>query len=364
MSDGLKTPRTEEQAAVGQRQFALRALFACGIVVVFGLVSYVVLNRSFLAKRSEQLPARFDLGLAKQLSIDPELIRYHQVTQIQLTQEKPRAIATGLEDRIYVAGDQSVHIFTAAGDRHGVIELQDEPSCLAIGGSDHSDPGRLYVGTAGGIEIFDSGRGRLASWQIPSDQALPTAIAVSDNDVFVADAANRVVWRFTAGGELLGEIGKTDPARKVPGFVISSAHFDIAIGAEGIIHIVNPGTLQIAAFTFDGDFGGAWGHASSSISGFFGCCNPVHIAMFADGRFVTSEKGIPRIKVYSNTGAFQAVVAGPEQLGMNEASIADPRSAHAETVFDIAVDSHGRVLALDSRIKTVHVFVADNGTDS
>ncbi len=38
----------------------------------------------------------------------------------------------------------------------------------------------------------------------------------------------------------------------------------------------------------------SWGRAGSSVADFFGCCNPSHIARFADGRFVTSERGIPR----------------------------------------------------------------------
>jgi hypothetical protein len=360
MEDKLNALRTEEQAAAGQRHIATRVLAVGGTVSLSVLVALFVFERAFLAKRSGPLPASFELSLAKRLAIDPQLIRYHRSAQVKLPLQQPRALATGLNDRIYVAGDRSVHIFSAAGGQEDVIALQDEPHCLAVGGADHREPGRLYVGTAGGVEIFDAGHVALASWQIPRDQAVLTSIAVGRHDVFVADAGNRVVWRFTSDGEVLGEIGKTDPARQIPGFVISSAHFDIAIGAEGLLHIVNPGLLQIAAFTFDGDFGGAWGRPSASVSGFFGCCNPVHIALRADGKFVTSEKGIPRIKIYGPRGDFQAVVAGPQQLDRNEASLADPRSAHADTVFDIAVDSHGRVLALDSKNKTVFIFVADD----
>ena len=32
---------------------------------------------------------------------------------------------------------------------------------------------------------------------------------------------------------------------------------------------------------------------------FFGCCNPAQLAVLPDGRFVTAEKGIPRVKIYS-----------------------------------------------------------------
>jgi len=35
-----------------------------------------------------------------------------------------------------------------------------------------------------------------------------------------------------------------------------------------------------------------WGKRSG-IADFFGCCNPAHLALLPDGRFVTSGKGIP-----------------------------------------------------------------------
>jgi len=38
-----------------------------------------------------------------------------------------------------------------------------------------------------------------------------------------------------------------------------------------------------------------------------------------DGRFVTSEKGLRRIKVYDAQGRFEALVATPEQLSSGNA---------------------------------------------
>ena len=55
--------------------------------------------------------------------------------------------------------------------------------------------------------------------------------------------------------------------------------------------------------------------------------------MLPDGRFVTAEKGIPRIKVYSPRGEFECVVAGPKQM--------------KAVAADLAADRRGRILALD-----------------
>jgi hypothetical protein len=242
-----------------------------------------------------------------------------------------------------------------------VIELEAEPLCLAVGRATHAQPGWLYAATSRGIEVFDADRQRQASWPLPVEASVITAIALSDQDVFLADAASRLIWRLDTTGRVLRQIGKPDPARRVPGFVIPSQYFDVAIGSEGLLFAVNPGQLQIAAFTFDGDFGRGWGHAGSRLADFFGCCNPAHIALLPDGRFVTSEKGIPRIKVYTAGGDFESVVAGPPELGIPAQSVGDPRSGLDEIVFDVATDSRGRVLVLDVRQRGVRIFVPREG---
>ncbi len=94
------------------------------------------------------------------------------------------------------------------------------------------------------------------------------------------------------------------------------------------------------------------------MSDFFGCCNPAHFAVLPDGRFVTSEKGIPRIKIYTAQGQFECVVAGPEQLAVDDSRMADPSEGADKRVFDVAVDRQGRVLVLDPRNRTVRVYLA------
>ena len=44
-------------------------------------------------------------------------------------------------------------------------------------------------------------------------KALLTSIAVSKNNVFVADAGNRIVYRYDTNGNLINRIGKKDEER-------------------------------------------------------------------------------------------------------------------------------------------------------
>jgi hypothetical protein len=184
-----------------------------------------------------------------------------------------------------------------------------------------------------------------------------TSIALAEDDVFVADAGNRVVVRLNPDGELLGRIGQPDASRGVRGFVVPSAHFDVAATADGLLRVANPGARRIETFTFDGGVLGHWGRASAEIDGFFGCCNPAHFTVLPDGRFVTAEKGIPRIKIYSPRGDLECVVADPAMLGQQVAAI--PLSDEGEngvSAFDVAADGRGRILVLDPISRAIRVF--------
>jgi hypothetical protein len=78
--------------------------------------------------------------------------------------------------------------------------------------------------------------------------------------------------------------------------------------------------------------------------------------MFPDGRFVTCEKGIPRIKVYGLEGTFQTVVADPKILGQQPNMTEEIRDEHQAKVFDVAIDERGRVLVLDPSQRRLRFF--------
>ncbi len=332
-----------------------RVLVGTCIVLLAALATFVLVRHEMWLGGTDKPTASFAFNLTDQLHIDPQLIGYRQIGSIDVNMRQLRGIATGPQDKIYVAGDRAIHIFAAAGDPPRVVNFDSSPLCVVVG-TQQAESGRLYVGTSDGIKILSDDYQTLAAWPLPDENAVPTSIAVADDEIFLADAANRVVWRLSATGEVIGQIGKPDAQRQIPGFVIPNPYFDIVAGEEGLLYCVNPGKLQISTYSFDGDLGGSWGRAGSSVADFFGCCNPSHIARFADGRFVTSEKGIPRVKVYTTTGQLESVVAGPQQLGISEHSVSDPRQSVDETVFDVAVDSRGRVLVLDPQTRTVRIF--------
>jgi len=325
------------------------------LAIAAGVVAVVTLDRS--GRRGSGSSQRSGDELAKFKKVDPALIHYEEIKQIPCRMQQVRAVAVGPEDRIYVAGDRAIRVFDPDGTPRSEIALEAEPTCLAVGGAGHAFPGRIYAGTDRRIALLDPEGEPAGSWDVPGKEGPLTSIALAETDVFVADYANRIVLRFDTAGNLLGRIGAWDRQRGVAGLVIPSPFFDVAVDPDGRLWVVNPGALRLECRSFEGNLQRFWQpDASPAIDGFFGCCNPAHVAILPDGRFVTAEKGLLRVKIYSADGEFQCVVAGPEQLESAPAVTNRSLSDHEYTAVDVAADGRGRVLILDLAAGTVRVF--------
>jgi len=315
-------------------------------------------------------------GLAKVFTfevdtyIDPNLILYKESAQpITTAFAASNAVAVGPNDCLYVAGDNAIKMFSENGSLLATMELAGKPAGAGAGKPRSlavSDDGKVYVGMPGRVEVYDGQGNQLASWDSLGQDAVLTSIAVSKTDVFVADAGNRIVLHYDTTGKLINRIGgKAAPVerpeggedRNVPGFVIPSPHFDLAVAKDGLLRVVNPGRRRIEAYTLNGDLEFWWGESSVAVEGFCGCCNPVNFALLPDGGFVTCEKGLVRVKVYDSEGRFVGVVAGPGQLiEAGQARICEFPEQCQAGAFDVAVDSKGRVFVLDTIRNLVRVF--------
>jgi len=326
------------------------------IVVAAVVVAIVALRRlDVTGEKGSGLDDEFVYHMQDLGKIDPNLILYKESSKPVITGFiTSRAIAVGPEGRMYIAGDNSIRVFTEAerfSPSH-TIELKDSPRCLTV-----ADDGKIYVGTKNYVQVYDKQAALLQTWKRLPDNAVLTSIAVSKNDVFVADAGRRIVLRYDAAGTLLKRIGKRDKTRNIPGFVVPSPHFDVAVGSDGLLRVVNPGRHRIEAYTPDGDLEFWWGRFSADIDGFCGCCNPVNFAMLADDSFVTCEKGLIRVKLYDPDGSFLGVVAAPQQLVETGTSKVCETVAECEAgSFDVAVDRRGRVFVLDTIKNVVRIF--------
>lgn len=312
-------------------EFALSA--AAGLLVLLGLVSAHAMGRGPLGEAY-----RYD---ARQLqTTDPALVLFDEAPPLRPGLRELRGIAVGSNDTIGVAGDTNIVILSPSGERVGGFPVAGPPRALAV-----ASDGLIYVGLSDHVEVYEPTGAPKASWTSLGENAWISSVAIGSNDVLVADAGARVVMRFDRSGALLGIIGRKDPAKKAPGFVVPSPLFDVAVGTNDMLWATNPGSQRVEHYERDGRFVSGWGAPGVEIDRFCGCCNPGHLAIRRDGSFVTAEKGLPRVKLYDPAGGLVGVVAGGESFDEDTVGL------------DLAVDSQGRILVLDPKRGLVRVFV-------
>jgi hypothetical protein len=322
-------------------------LSAAAVVLAVAVGVCAVLRYDLGGERGSGLPVAFRYDRGALGKTDPSRVLYRPAGEIAVPLREARAVAVGPADRIVVTGDRALVVFEPGGAKVREVALTEEPRAVAVGHEGHAFPGRTYVALKTRVEVRDPEDRRVATWDDLGPNALLTSVAVAERDVLVADAGQRVVHRYDPAGRLLEHIGGRDQAKDQGGFIIPSPCFDVAVSSDGLVRVANPGKHRIEGYTFDGHFEVSWGRPGESLESFCGCCNPANFALLRDGRFVTAEKGILRVKVYSSEGQFLGVVAGAETWPEDQ-----------PPVLDVAADGRGRVLVLDPRAAKVRIYEA------
>ncbi|MBI5385413.1 MAG: hypothetical protein HZA90_12110 [Verrucomicrobia bacterium] len=335
---------TDQNRSWTRRQF-LRGAGIFGVGSAVGTLAGRT-SRAAGAKAGAPSAAPQAYDVEKFKKVDPKLIHYEPAGGIRPPQAEPNRIAFGPDEMLWVTSGKHVTALDQQGAKAVEFSVGEVVRALAV-----AQDGSVWIALRDHIEVFNTQGKRANKWDPPAKKAWLTSLAVGEKDVFASDAGNRAVYRFDRAGKLLGRLGDKDAARKVPAWLVPSPYFDLEIGGDGLLWVVNPGQHQFQAFTFDGTLEKTWGEASFGIAGFCGCCNPSYFTRLADGRFVTSEKGLPRVKVYSTAGQFESVVAGPASFpkymeNMNSNPIP----------MDIAADRAGRIYVADTLGNQIRIY--------
>ena len=308
---------------------------AAGGMAILGAIAS---QRGQAAEKATANPFAYNVSHLQKT--DPKLIAYEESARWKAPHAEAKRITIGPDDTLYICSGNYLTTMNHSGERGLEIALAEPSRCAAV-----AKDGTIYLGLRDHIEVFDAKGQRKALWDSPGKKAWLTGIAVTETEVFAADAGNRVVLRYDKTGKLVRRLGEKNKERNIPGFIIPSPFFDVEIARDGLLRVSNPGRHRVEMYTADGDFEGAWGTVSMGITGFCGCCNPINLALLPDGRFVTCEKGLPRVKVYSADGAFESVVAGVESF-IENGKACGPADCTAGGL-DAAVDAQGRIYILD-----------------
>lgn len=305
------------------------------------------------AQRAAGAPTRarnpFAYDVSRLEKTDPLLLAYEEAARWTAPHSPARRLALAPDGRLFVCSGNYVSAVGPAGEHSVEIALSAPPECAAV-----AEDGAIFVGLREHVEVFDANGRRRASWDAPSRKSWLTALAVNGNDVFAADAGQRVLLRYDRSGRLLARLGEKNKERGIPGFIVPSPFFDVKIAPDGLLRVTNPGRHRVELYTPEGDLEGAWGAPSMGIAGFCGCCNPISLALLSDGRYVTCEKGLPRVKVYSAGGELESVVAGVESFPAN-AKACGPSDC-TRGGLDAVADAQGRIYILDRVTGEVRVM--------
>ncbi len=289
-----------------------------------------------------------------------DMIAYEQTRLLRTDFDEPRAVLVDEAGFILVAGDRVVRAYGT--DDSIAAEVACAGDVRAITFEGEGPQRRLWAASDDLVEQFHRNGTRLDAWKI-AGLRLPqiTSIAVHEDTVYLADAANRRVLACEKTGDIRWEVGQRDPDRAVPGIILRSAYFDVAVSPDRLVWVGNAGRGQMESYTRRGTFDRTWGVMGTDIDKFFPCCNPSNFALFPDGRFVTAEKGVLRVKVCDVDGTCASVVADAHLFEPHRREMQD-RAAERLVALDVAVDAQQRVYILDMATGLVHVM-QENSSD-
>jgi hypothetical protein len=308
------------------------------VIVVAAIAVFVVVYRG------DDLRRRSAAQLARQAEVSRELQQppastaaWVAVREVPLGLQEPVGLAL-TPQALYVAGNNVVRIFADNYQYRRDVRLAAAPTCIAATDT------ALVVGFRDRVSVYDPSGVLLAEWPVLSSRSYFTSLVVWRGEVWIGDSGMRLVWRFTDDGQLIGTAGGADRNKHYSGLIVTSPHLDLALSPQGHMLVANPGKLRVEVWDRGGQLLRQFGRPATDLDGFCGCCNPIAVAALPDGRIVTAEKGIVRVKVYRADGTFEGLVA------------AAPPLSRGGNALDLATTAAGQIVVLDPRGRMIRVF--------
>lgn len=264
--------------------------------------------------------------------------------------DKPYGVAVR-NGRVYVGDTVARHVvmFDLNAGRHARIGVGDPGSLRMPFGMDLDPQGNLYVldGTLKRVHVYDAdGKfrrtiGQDMKWVRPSGLALDAA----RKRLYVVDAggvdseSHHVYALELDTGRQLFKIGKRGDG---PGEF--NLPRDAAVGADGLLYVVDSGNFRVQVFDGEGKFiktFGAIGRQGGQFS------RPKEIAADVNGNIYVADSAFGNFQIFNREGALLLDVGS---RGNTDAP------AKFMLPSGIAVDVDGRIYMVDQFFRKVEVF--------
>ncbi len=307
------------------------------VLILFGLIiGYIILGDIFIDEQDQKNPYAYDLNRYRE--VDPSWIKYRETKRINTNIPEPRAI--DYQKGLLVIGYKDhFQVIDTTGREYFNKPVDDWITSISF-----SPDGKIFLGCKNRIKVYENSGPLIDSWEITDSTAYITSITFRQNTVIIADAGGPGVHIFNHEGKKINSFDGTGRVDREKGFIVPSPYFDVAVGKNEQLWVANTGIQNLENYSGNGTLISYWGEPSFNLNGFIGCCNPAQFTMLSDGSFVTSEKGVVRIKVYTSQGELESVVATPDDFNFNS----EPP--------DLTVDENDRIYALDISRNMIRKF--------
>lgn len=210
-------------------------------------------------------------------------------------------------DRLIVAIPNTVYIYKSSGELLNNFSVGSSVRDIA---TDHD---LIYVLYPTRVEVYNMDGEWVRDWEACSEESDYCSLTVLSGNVFVTDAANKNICKYTTDGGFVKFI------QSPVGFIVPSYSFGIT-HVDGVVYCSNPGRHLVESYSLEGEYIESFGKTGGGNGQFSGCCNPVYVAGTPTGEIITSEKGIPRISCYGKNGEFHGVLLDEKALGGGHAA--------------------------------------------
>lgn len=210
-------------------------------------------------------------------------------------------------DRLIVAVPNNIYIYESSGELVNTFPVGSFVRDIAV------DEDRVYLLYPTRVEVYDRKGEWVRDWEACSEESDYCSLTVFSGSVFVTDAANKNICKYTTDGNFVRFIHS--PA----GFIVPSYSFGI-MHMDGVVYCSNPGRHLVESYSLEGEYIDSFGKPGGAAGSFSGCCNPVYLSGTPMGEIITSEKGIPQISCYGKNGDFHSVLLDEKALGGGHAA--------------------------------------------
>ena len=310
------------------------------ILVVLIVIAIIIAGYFMVKPNHEKINGNpYSMKIDSLGEIAPENFLPVTYTNFKLKGTNAKAITINQNNEVLIGIDNSIQCFDGYGNLISEFAVEGIATALAF-----SSNNLIIAAFENTIRVYKPDGKLMQSWEMQNPESYISSLAVVEDKVYAADAQLTSVYKYSFEGELISVIGQKTDKKDISYFVVPSYFFDVAAGEDQSVWVANTGRHKLVQFDSEGHVLMSWGKTSSAVDGFCGCCNPSNFAILSDGSFITSEKGLVRVKKYNKNGEFIGVLAGAEKFEKDTKGL------------DIAADKNDKIFILEPAAMKVHVF--------